>query len=114
MNTNWPRFLVMRGTSSDTPLKNLSPFAIAKGIQGIAGEPKSVKSIAQGLLIEVSRKSHADNLLRTTKIAQIPVSVTAHRSLNSCKGVIRCRDLAGMAEEEICHELADQGAIHVK
>ena len=34
-------------------LAKLSPFAIAKGIQGLAGEPKMVKKIKQGLLVEV-------------------------------------------------------------
>ena len=34
------RFLVMEGTDENIPLKKLSPFAIAKGLKGIAGETK--------------------------------------------------------------------------
>ena len=76
----WPRFLVMEGTDIDKPLKKLSPFAIAMGIQGIAGEPKSVKNISNGLLIEVSKKAHADYLLNATTIALVPIRVKADRS----------------------------------
>ena len=111
---SWPRFLIMEGTAIDTPLKSLSPFAISKGIQGIAGEPKNVKSISQGLLIEVAKKSHSDNLLKCKEIANVPVKVTAHRTLNSRKGVVRCRELANMDEEDIRRELGSQKVSHVK
>ena len=38
----WPRFLVI-GWPNDEALKKLLPFAIQKGLEGLAGEPKSVK-----------------------------------------------------------------------
>jgi hypothetical protein len=106
---NWPRFLVMTGADNNgRDLLKLSPFAIAKGRQGIAGDPESVKKIDAGLLIEVTRKSHSTNLLSCKIFAGIPVTVSAHRTLNSRKGVIRCADVAGCSEEEIVEELADQ------
>ena len=37
-----------------------------------------------------------------------PVSVTPHRSLNSCKGVIRCRELIDCDMQEILSELKSQ------
>ena len=40
--TSWPRFLVIRSTDRDRPLSKLSPFAIDKGVQGLAGTPKSI------------------------------------------------------------------------
>lgn len=111
---SWPRFLVMEGTDNDNSLKKLSPFAVSKGILGIAGEPKSVKVISQGLLIEVSKKTHSDNLLKCTEIAFVPVKVTPHKTLNSRKGVIRCRELSDMQEEDIKTELASQKVTYVK
>ena len=111
---NWPRFLVMESVDENNPLKKLSPFAVAKGIKGIAGEPKDVKFIRTGLLIEVTRQTHSDNLLKTTTFVTIPVRVTAHKSLNTRKGVIRCQELAGLDEEEIQNELASQHVVHVK
>lgn len=111
---NWPRFLVMESIDDNNSLKKLSPFAVAKGIKGIAGEPKDVKVIRSGLLIEVTRKIHSDNLLKTTTFVAIPVRVTPHKFLNTRKGVIRCQELAGLTEEEITHELASQHVVHVK
>ena len=55
------------------------PFAIF----GLAGEPKSVKQIKSGLLIESTTERH------TT----LPVKVTSHFSINSSKRMKRCKDL---------------------
>ena len=33
----WPRYLVMNATDEGKPLSKLSPFAIHKGVNGIAG-----------------------------------------------------------------------------
>jgi len=57
------------------------------------------------LLIEVSRPAQATNLLMQTTFALIPVKVTPHRTMNSCKGVIRDRDLADMDTTELVEEL---------
>ena len=55
----WPRFLVI-GSSSDDALKNLSPFAIQKGLDVLAGEPESVKKLRNGsLLIECATERHS-------------------------------------------------------
>ena len=45
------------------------------------------------LLVECSTFQQAKNLLGTETFFGANVSVSAHPSLNSCKGVIRCRDL---------------------
>ncbi len=51
-------------------LKTPSPFAVSFGIHRIAGEPKSVKSIKSGLLIEVRKQAHAENLFKTTTFVE--------------------------------------------
>ena len=112
---DWPRFLVIQDAVQDSnSLLKLSPFAIAKGITGLAAKPVSVKKTSFGLLVEVSQKSHADNLLRSKEMVYIPIKVTPHRTLNSSKGVIRCRELSGMTEEEIADELSEQSVSAVK
>ena len=60
--------MVIEGTDMDTPLKKLSPLAIAKGIKGIAGEPKSVQNVFNGLVVEVTKKANVVNLLETSKL----------------------------------------------
>lgn len=108
-DSGWPRFLVIEGTDDNKPLSKLSPFAIQKGIKGLAGEPKGVRRLRSGnLLIEVDRASHASNLLRSTAIADIPIKVSKHRTLNTKKGVIRCRDIRDCTDDEILQNLASQ------
>ena len=57
---NWPRFLVMESSSDDLPLSKLSPFAVQKGFQAVAGTLKNIKRLRDGsFLVECARKSQA-------------------------------------------------------
>ena len=104
----WSRFLVI-SSIEDGALTKLSPFAIHKAIVGLAGEPKSVKKIT-GLLVECHSEKHSTSfLLKSTVFCNMPIKVTSHASLNSSKGVIRCRELEGVSEEEMCENLSSQG-----
>ena len=113
-NGTWPRYLIIEPVHEGELVK-LSPFAVSKGINGIAGEPKSLKRLRSGAyLVEVTRKSHADNLLRSKLLATVPIKVSPHRSLNSKKGVIWCRELDTVSLTEIKQELASQQVTEVK
>ena len=62
--TNWPRFLIGELASEDLPLQKLSPFAIQKGFQAIAGTLKNIKRLRDGsFLIECGKRAQAQNLL---------------------------------------------------
>ena len=99
---NWPRFLVVDSSSDDLPLSKLSPFAVQKGFQAVAGTLKSIKRLRDGsFLVECARKSQAMYLLKTTRFVDRPVRVSIHKALNSSRGVIHCRELSGMTEMEI-------------
>jgi len=112
--SSWASFLVIHGTDEDKPLRKLSPFAIAKGIQGLAGEPKKVTRMRSGdLLIEVSQRSHSKNLLRSTMLVNVPIKVYPHKTLNSRKGVIRCSELKYCDDKEILDGLASQNVKEV-
>ena len=105
---NFPRFLVIQNSDPDKPLK-LSPFAINKGVESLAGAVKAVKRLRSGdILVEVERVGQAKNLLKADKFVNIPVKVSPHKTLNSCRGVVRCPDLRDCSDEEILDELADQ------
>ena len=93
-SNNWPRFLVVESLSDDLPLSKLSPFAVQKGFQAVAGTDGS-------FLVECARKSQAMYLLKTTRFVDRPVRVSIHKALNSSRGVIHCRELSGMTEMEI-------------
>ena len=111
----WPRFLLIQAAAPNKPLTRLSPFAILKGIQALAGNPVNVKKLRSGdILVEVSKRSHSKNLLSAKFFVNVPVNVIIHKTLNSTKGVIRCRDLIECSEEEIVTELYDQGVTDAK
>jgi len=105
---------MVESVDKENPISKLSPFAIAKAIEGIAGEPREIKRTRDGLLIEVARKAHALNLLKATMFAHVPIKVTPHKSMNSRKGVIRCNSLEDETEDDICFELKDQNVTEVK
>ena len=111
--SNWPRFLIVSSTVEGA-LNKLSPFAIQKAIVCLASEPKSVKKIKSGLLIECTTQKHSSCLLQSTVFCNVPIKVTAHSSLNSSKGVINCRDVEGVSEEEICQNLSSQDVTFVR
>ena len=80
-SNNWPRFLIISSTE-DGAFTKLSPLAIQKAIVGLAGEPKSVKKIKIGLLVECTSEKHSSCLLKSKMFCNIPVTVTPHSCLN--------------------------------
>ena len=113
-SNNWPRFLVVESSSDNLPQSKLSPFAVQKGIQAVAGTLKSIKRLRDGsFLVECARKSQAMGLLKTTRFIDKPIRVSIHKALNSSRGVMCCRELSGMTETEIKMELQEQGVVEV-
>ena len=112
---NWPEYLIIQAAGEGELTKN--PFLTAKNIQGIAGEVTSVKRLRQGeILVHCATRSQASNLMKLKAFAGCPCTVLPHRSLNSSKGIIRDRErcLQSLSEDDLVHELADQGVTHVK
>ena len=57
---NWPWFLVVESSSDDLPLSKLSPFAVQKGFQAVAGTLKSIKRLRDGsFLVECAKRAQA-------------------------------------------------------
>ena len=111
----FPRFLVIESVNTEKPLSTLSPFVIEKVLMSIAGPPKSVKKLRTGgLLVEVEKRQHSKNLLGLKNFFNIPAKCSAHSSLNSSRGIIRCPDLAGVEESEIVFELSNQNVIEAR
>ena len=109
----YPTFLVVE-TGSGQAI-DLSIFGIQKLLKCAVGEVKSAKKLRNGsVLIEVASKAQAENALKMQNWVGVPVKVTPHRSLNSCKGVIRCRELRDCSDDEVLEALNPEGVTHVK
>ena len=103
------RWFILQGTDQSQPVSKLSPFVIDKALRAAAGDLKTVKRLQKGdLLLEASSSTQSRCLQHLTHLGDCPVSVTPHRTLNSCKGVIRCRDLVDCDKDEILSELSNQ------
>ena len=60
----WASWLVVEGTEQEKPISALSPFAIQKGFQGIAGDPQSVKRLRNGsYLVQCKSKKQSIKVL---------------------------------------------------
>ena len=97
----------MESSSDDLPLTKLSPFAVQKGFQVVAGTLKSIKRLRDGsFLVEYGKRAK-------TYSKQTDLLTDSHKTLNSSRGVIRFRDLSDMSEAEIQDVLEDQGVVGV-
>ena len=53
-------------------------------------------------------------MLKTVKFVDRAVQFSVHKTLNSSRRVIRCRELIDMTEIDIRDELKDQGVVGVR
>ena len=107
-------FLVMQPVNETQPLTALSPFLISKFFKSAVGSVKVTPMRSGSLLIETDRLTYSVLTLAIKEIAGIPVNVTSHKSLNSSRGILRCRELIHFSAEEIKAELSKQGVCDVK
>ena len=112
-NTNFPRFLVV-SARDEQPIK-VSIFGIQKLLSCAVGEVKEANKLRNGsVLIEVKTKLQADNALSMSTWVDQAITVTAHRSLNTSRGIIRCREFRDCDDVEVLNALSGQGVVAVK
>ena len=109
-STFFPRFIVETPVESERLLSTLSPFVINKYLQANVGTLNSVRKLQSGhLLVETDSRLYSQKLLALSALADVAVKAEPHRTLNSCKGVIRCAELKHSTTEGIIEELQPQG-----
>lgn len=112
---SFPRFLVIESTDSQCPLRKASPFVVAKELEAVlGGKCKATKMSSGGILIECENKAQADAVFAMQRLANLTIKVSAHRSLNSCQGVISDPDLADLTEDEILEGLQEENVTAVR
>ncbi|GBN69331.1 hypothetical protein AVEN_36036-1 [Araneus ventricosus] len=78
----------------------------------LTGSPKSVKRLRSGdLLMKTTSTVQAQSFLLAKKFLDYQISVTLHKSLNSCRGVVSDKELMRASESEIIEALSKQCVI---
>ena len=112
-SVHFARFFVVKASDS-SPIK-YNIFAVQKFVQCAIGDVRMAKKLANGtVLIEVASKDQASKAMRMTDWFDTPITVTPHRSLNTCRGVIRCRELRDCEDSDVLAALGNQGVSEVK
>ncbi|GFU24087.1 uncharacterized protein TNCV_2006831 [Trichonephila clavipes] len=107
------RFLLL--SLPDNGMLTKSPFAINKALIGIGGEPKSVKRLRSGdVLIETSSTLQTKSFLLAKSFLDSSGTISPHKTLNSCRGVISESDLLTTTDAEILDGFSDQDVIQVR
>ncbi|GFT42936.1 uncharacterized protein TNCV_1615071 [Trichonephila clavipes] len=79
---------------------------------GIGGESKSIKRLrSRDLLIETIFDLQTKSFLLAKTFLNSPVTVSPHKTLNSCRDVISEPDLLSTPESEILEGFSDRGVI---
>jgi len=113
-NYYYDRWFVIQAVDDDKPLSKISPFTIDKALKCAVETVKSIKCLrSEDLLVEVGSASQSRSLNKLNNLAGCPVTASPHRTLNTCKGVIRCRALIDCPKDEILEELKSQGVTDI-
>ena len=75
---------------------------------------KIVKAGKSTLLVETESENQSNKLLSLKQIADVPVVVEAHRTLNQVKGVIKSKAMGMNTVEELVDKLKDQGVSSIQ
>lgn len=110
----WPRFIVIHSKREKKSASRINPFLVGETLRGVVGRPEATRLRSGDLLVQCQKKSHATALLKLCKIGDYDVETSPHKTLNSCKGVVRNDALAEMEEGEIISHLKSQGVTGVK
>jgi hypothetical protein len=79
------------------------------------GDVEEAKKLRNGtVLIQVRTKVQATNALAMSTWIDQAITVTPHRSLNTSRGVIRCREFHDCDESEVLEALCNEGVTEVK
>ncbi|XP_055936894.1 uncharacterized protein LOC129966491 [Argiope bruennichi] len=90
-------------------------ITVEKAISESLGDVPSVRKLRSGdLLVQVNTRKQAQTILKIDNLGSIPVTVSAHNTLNFSRGVISCGELFHTPIEEITQKLRSQGVTNVR
>ena len=107
------RWFVSQSVNQEQPLSKLSPFLIYKAIKTAIGTVKDIKCLRSDLIIQVTTASQSRTVNKLGNLAGWPVTTSPHRTLNTCKGVIKCALLTDCYRDGMLKELEPQGVTDI-
>ena len=97
---------MVEGLDPNKPLRKLNRTLLEKTIEGVTSVSAEMECMGRALLVEVKHEAYSANLLKLDQIGDMAVKVSAHRSLNFSKGVVRFRQAAeDLTNEELANDL---------
>lgn len=113
--TKLPGFFARHSELENKPISILSCFLVAKALEGIKRKSFKAKKLSSGdLLVEVQRIDQSSALRTLNTIAEFKVILTAHRTLNTSRGVIFKDNLLDPSVEEIIERLPWKAVIRAR
>jgi len=107
------RWFVSQSVNQEQPLSKLSPCLIYKAIKTAIGTVKDIKCLRSDLIIQVTTASQSRTVNKLGNLAGWPVTTSPHRTLNTCKGVIKCAPLTDCDRDGMLTELEPQGVTDI-
>jgi len=110
LGCHYDRWFVVQSVDTGHPISKLSPFILDKAIRSTVGAVKTVRPLRNGdFLLEVTSAVQSRIVSKLDNLAGCPVTASPHRTLNTCKGVIRCAPLVDCDKDHTLKELKPQG-----
>ncbi|GBL73038.1 hypothetical protein AVEN_128201-1 [Araneus ventricosus] len=106
-------FMGKRTSTQKETFHTVSPFLVHKAFTETLEVPSIRKLRSGDLLVEVSNRKQSQQILKLKALATIPITVSAHATLNSSKGVITYGELFHDSVERIAQELKSQGVTNI-
>jgi len=110
VDCHYHRWFVVQSVDSNHPVSKLSPFVLDKAVRSTVGSVKTLSRLRNGdFLLEVASAVQSRIVNKLDNLAGCPVTTSPHRTLTTCKGVVRCCPLVDCDKEETLRELKSQG-----
>ncbi len=108
------KYLLIKRTDPDCTMVGVSPFLVNRCRQGVGGKPLKMNMLRSGELLVAKDAFQAQQYVKIIAFnSQTNVNIYEHTKLNKTRGVIRCRELIGVSDDEFLEEMKDQHASEI-
>lgn len=104
------KFLVIRRLDEGKTMVGVSPFLVNRCLKGVGGSPLKMTLLRDGNLLVLAKDMYqAQKYIQLIAFnSDVNVEISEHSKFNKVRGVIRCRELIGVSDDEFLSEMKDQ------